>query len=119
MKYLIVSLLSFPMALMAQSVANQKDTLPRNRPHYLVRDGHKYVFSYEQWLKMTELERTQFVTIADIQAALKRKGYYIVKIKNTWDKKTIKAFIKFQMDTGLPSFPHSRIDHFKALGLLD
>ena len=117
MKYFLIALFCFPMALIAQNVT-VKDTLIKSQSHYLIKDGSKYLFSHEQWLKMTQDERVEIVSISDIQEALKRKGYYHGKIKNKWDKKSLKAFTNFQIDVGLPAFPHAKIDHFKALGLI-
>jgi hypothetical protein len=68
--------------------------------------------------KMTLEERAEFITIKDIQKASKRLGYYKGKVKDKFDKASQKAFIEYQMDIGLPSFPHAKLDHFKALGLL-
>jgi hypothetical protein len=121
MKYSFIVLLCLPMALMAQSTAHQKDTLigNENKPHYFIKDGHKYLFSHEQWLKMTQYERAEFVSIRDIQEALKRKGYYQGKITGKVNEHFKKAITKFSLDTGLPVFPHGRIIYYEAWGLLD
>jgi N-acetyl-anhydromuramyl-L-alanine amidase AmpD len=120
MKYFFILLLCLPMATMAQSVAKQTDTLSKNKPHYLIRDnGSKYLFSHEQWLKMTQDERAEFVSIRDIQEALKRIGYYHGAINGRVNEHFKQAITKFSIDKGLPVFPHGRIIYYKAWGLLD
>jgi membrane-associated PAP2 superfamily phosphatase len=120
MKYIFIALFCLPMALMAQSITNQTDTLSKNKPHYLVKDdGSKYLFSHAQWLKMTQEERAQFVSIRDIQEALKRKGYYQGEINGKVNEHFKKAITKFSLDKGLPVFPHGRIIYYEAWGLLD
>ena len=117
MKYCLIALLCLPMALMAQNGC-AKDTFINNQNHYLVKNGGKYLFTHEQWEKMTLSERAELVAVKNIQEALKRLGYYHGKIKNKWNRASQKAFTNFQMDTELPPFPHAITDHFKALGLL-
>jgi membrane-associated PAP2 superfamily phosphatase len=120
MKYSFIALFCLPMALIAQNNSHQTDTLSKNKRHYLVKDdGSKYLFSHEQWLKMTQEERASMVSISDIQEALKRIGYYHGAINGKVNEHFKKAITKFSLDTGLPVFPHGRIIYYEAWGLLD
>jgi membrane-associated PAP2 superfamily phosphatase len=120
MKYIFIALFCLPMVLMAQNNNHQTDTLSKNKRHYLAKDdGSKYLFSHEQWLKMTQEERAQFVSIRDIQEALKRKGYYQGKITGEVNERFKKAITKFSLDKGLPPFGHGQFYYYKMLGLLD
>jgi membrane-associated PAP2 superfamily phosphatase len=72
MKYFFFVLICLPISIMAQNASVSKDTLLRNQNHYLIKeDGSKYLFTHEQWLKMTDCERAEL-----IKEALKHKGYY-------------------------------------------
>ena len=111
MKYFFIVLICLPISVMAQSVSVPKDTP--------IVQQNRFPISLIKWENMTASEQESAITLSDIKEALKRKGYYRGKIKNRWDKKSQKAFTNYQIDVGLPPFPHARLDHFQALGLIE